>query len=68
MAAQCTVRFQTSKLDTRKRTAVAVLYARDGRSLNYIVMSRPVSVSKARAVKAKLMKGCAELSRRGRGR
>ena len=49
-------------------SAVAVLYARDGRSLNYIVMPRPVSVSKARAVKAKLMRGCAELSRRGRRR
>jgi hypothetical protein len=65
MAAQCTVRFQSQR--GAKRTAVAVLYARDGRLLNYIVLPRPVSVSQARAVKAKLMKGCAELSRRKRG-
>lgn len=66
MAAKCTVRFQSQR--GAKRTAVAVLYARDGRSLNYIVMPRPVTVSQARKAKAKLMRGCEELSRRGRRR
>jgi hypothetical protein len=64
MAAQCKVRFQSQRGATR--TAVAVLYARDGRSLNYIVMPRPVTMAQARKVKAKLMRGCEELSRRRR--
>lgn len=66
MSAKCTVRFQSQR--GAKKTAVAVLYARDGRSLNYVVMPRPVSVAQARAVKKMLMRGCDEFSRRGRGR
>lgn len=66
MSAKCTVRFQSQK--GAKKVAVAVLYARDGRSLNYVVMPRPISVSQARRVKTMLMRGCAEFSRRRSGR
>jgi hypothetical protein len=67
MSAKCTVRFQAQR--GAKKVAVAVLYdVRDGRSLNYVVMPKPVSVSQARAVKKMLMRGCEELSRRRRGR
>lgn len=60
MATKCVVRFERGrggKID-------AVLYARDGRSLNYVAVFAPLTASKARQAKALLMRGCAELSRK----
>lgn len=60
MAAKCTVRFERA----RSGKVDAVLYARDGRSLNYVAVFAPLTVAKARQAKALLMRGCAELSRK----
>ena len=61
--AKCTVRFERG----RGGKVDAVLYARDGRSLNYVALPR-LTNSAARQAKALLMRGCAELSRKRRGR
>ncbi len=63
--AKCTVRFERSRAAGGTKID-AVLYARDGRSLNYLSMFGPLKASAARHAKALLMRGCDELSRKVR--
>lgn len=59
--AKCTVRFERSRSGHK---IDAVLYARDGRSLNYVSVFAPLKASVARDAKRMLMRGCDELSRK----